>query len=171
MGKRFAVVLGVGIALMLGAAALGFPARVEAKAMACSGTWITTAGFVDCGVGVVPAQNDTVTLTITIDLNGTTIVCAGNVTAADLDTMVVKFPAGCGTFAGATQSLTIGWTQPVVAVGGIAEPVTLSGNAPSESAGGSGPSADAIAAIAGGAAAVVAAGVAGGWYARRRWLR
>jgi hypothetical protein len=54
-------------------------------------------------------------------------------------------------------------------VGGIAEPVTLSGEAQAHAAGGgSGPSADAIAAVAGGAAAVVAAG---GWYARRRWLR
>ncbi len=56
-------------------------------------------------------------------------------------------------------------------VGGIAEPVALSGASTSAS-GGSGPSAGAVGAIAGGAAAaaVVLAG-AGGWYVRRRWLR
>ncbi|HEU4759953.1 MAG TPA: caspase family protein [Dehalococcoidia bacterium] len=57
------------------------------------------------------------------------------------------------------------------AVGGIAGPVTLTGDAPANSSGGSGPSAGAVGAIAGGAAAAMVLAVAGGWYARRRWVR
>ncbi|HEU4759954.1 MAG TPA: hypothetical protein VFT91_08250 [Dehalococcoidia bacterium] len=57
-------------------------------------------------------------------------------------------------------------------VGGIAEPVTLSGGSPASPSGDSGPSAGAVGAIAGGAAAAtVLAVAAAGWYARRRWVR
>ncbi|HEU4759955.1 MAG TPA: hypothetical protein VFT91_08255 [Dehalococcoidia bacterium] len=55
-------------------------------------------------------------------------------------------------------------------VGGVAEPVTLSADAPASSSGGSGPSEGAVGAMAGGAAAAALA-VAGRWYARRRWVR
>ena len=57
-----------------------------------------------------------------------------------------------------------------IPVGGIAEVLVDGSDSPASPADGSGSSAPPYAAIAGGLAAVVAV-AAGGWYARRRWLR
>jgi len=58
-----------------------------------------------------------------------------------------------------------------IAVGGIAEPVTLNADASAGSAGGSGSPEVPYAALAGTVAAAAALAIAGGWYARRRLLR
>ena len=65
----------------------------------------------------------------------------------------------------------IGHEAQPAAVGGIVEELVDGGEASAPTAGGSGSAAPLYAAVAGGLGAAVLAIAAGGWYARRRWLR